>query len=587
LLIKEKTMRRKTPISPITPITPIGIISAAATILVVGCTIVDADPPPEADAGDGDADVSTVDDGCHGVSTLGECVNATTIRTCMLVDGNTSDDHTRVVEKTCPPDRTCQQGPNGAECAVVGTCQNGDVKCGANLKSVLTCEGSGDDSHWVTTPCDTDEQCHPGSPDSPAKCILMPSQGGGTSHEYTLSGRVQYEYRPVRADGKGWGAIDVQEIRDLYVTIYDDNDFIGAALTGYDSVSGQFLADPGAFVAILTREMRGPTQVWGWPLVFNYDTGQPLMAVAKLTNKDPFKAAEDATDYWAFGKTIDHTKADMGTWTIPESQGSAALHIFSWIDYGLLRSTVMPKDQMSLAVFWDPDVGTPSCGACFCGPGCGGAQIRYGETAKETDYYDSWIVLGGPKKDGETQWSRAVISHEYGHYVMQNYSKSPGEGGVHYVNAASKPGLAYSEAWATAFGQTNIWSPLYVDEQSGTFFWVDISKYTYSGGALAMPNPNGPIDQNVNENIGAGMIWKLFVDPATDPHGRNLGDEKVFGALTYPPLVNGSFNRGYKTVDLIDFFDAAICSGNASIADIDAVTKTTGFPYDASKRPCK
>ena len=145
----------------------------------------------------------------------------------------------------------------------------------------------------------------------------------------------------------------------------------------------------------------------------------------------------------------------------------------------------------------------------------------------------------------------------------------------------------YSEAWATGFGCTNIDAPTYVDEQSGTFFWVDISKYTYSGGGLAMPDPDGPIDQYVNENVGAGMLWKLFKDQSYDPDGRGLGDEKVFSALTYEKLVDGTYNRGYQTVDLIDFFDSAICSGAASEADVNAVVQTSGFPYDSENRPCQ
>jgi len=519
----------------------------------------------------------------------GQCIDNMTIRACLHPDGNTSSGHVDIVETKCLSGRVCKEGTNGAYCAVSGVCIPGDIECTADSRSVRVCEGSGDDTHWVVTPCDTaaGEKCQPGTPTTPAACHYVPSSSGGTSGP-TLHGRMKYEYRPVRPDGMGWGDLQVQDIRDLYITVYDDGEFIGAALSGYDSVAEDFTTD-SSFVAKLTREMRGPTSLWAWPIVFNYDTGLPAMAVAKLKHQNPMVNAREANEYWAWGLDIQPGTTDIGTWTITEKQYSGALHIFQWIDYGLLRAAAgMQGDQTSLAVFWDPVVGTPTCGACYCGPACGGAQIQYGSSSSESDYYDNWIVLGGPPSDGSTQWARAVISHEFGHYVMQNYSKSPGEGGTHYVDQASKPGLAYSEAWATAFGCTNIESPKYVDEQMGSFFWVDISKYTYSGsgGKLQMPDPNGPIDQYINENVGAGMIWKLFVDSSVDPQGRGLGDDKVFGALTYPPLVDGTFNRGYHTVDLVDFFDAALCSGYVSEADINAVTKTTGFPYNPATRPC-
>jgi hypothetical protein len=583
--------------------TMVGLMGVAS-LLAAGCTFVEASDE-EGDAGgaggsagtggvsgtggtpEGGTGGTAVDDPCNGVPMQGECVDETTIRACLHPDGNTGDDHVDIVETQCPPGRVCKVGNNGAECAISGVCVPGDVECSADSRSVRVCEGTGDDAHWVNTACDTaaGEKCQPGTPDSPAACYYVPSSSGGATGP-TLAGRVNYEYRPVRSDGMGWGDLQIQDIRDLYITIYDDGEFIGAALSGYDSVAEGFMPD-SSFVAKLTREMRGPTSVWAWPIVFDYTTGLPAMAVAKLKEQNPIQNARSANEYWAWGIDIAKGTTDIGTWTITEKEYSGALHIFQWMDYGLLRSAAATSgDQMSLAVYWDPLAGTPTCGACFCGPACGGAQVQYGSTAAETDYYDSWIVLGGPPSDGSTQWARAVISHEFGHYVMQNYSKSPGEGGTHYVNAPSKPGLAYSEAWATAFGCTNIDSPKYVDEQSGSFFWVDISKYTYSGGSLQMADPDGPIDQYINENIGAGMIWKLIVDQSMDPQGRGLGDPKVFGALTYEPLVNGTFNRGYHTVDLIDFFDAALCSGNASVADINAVTQTTKFPYNPATRPC-
>jgi hypothetical protein len=179
---------------------------------------------------------------------------------------------------------------------------------------------------------------------------------------------------------------------------------------------------------------------------------------------------------------------------------------------------------------------------------------------------------------------------------MANYSLSPGEGGQHYVSQASKPGLAYSEGWATGYGQTNVGNSIYVDQQEGTVFWVDISKYVYSNGDLQKPDPAGPIDQDINENIIAGMIWKLWAyqpgqTPSTevvtveDTDGQGVGSANIFKTLTYPKLVDGTLNRGYSKVDLVDFFDAAFCSQSATDAQITNVSNTTGYPYKSAERP--
>ncbi|MFW5741387.1 MAG: hypothetical protein ACOC1F_13585 [Myxococcota bacterium] len=530
-----------------------------AGLLAVGCTIQqvtddddgNAGAGGEAGTGGGTAGTGGAEDNpCGDVPLGGECVDDSTIRACLQPDGLASDEPPRIVETTCPPGRTCRMGINGAE------------------RCVRTCVSSGVDATWSNAPCPEDEKCVP-HPSKPASCQYVPSSSGGAIPA-TLAGRIMYEYRGVREDNLGWSEVRTADAFDMYVTIFDDGEFIGAAITGWDAASEQYTDDRGSFVAVLKRELKGPTEVWAWPLVFNYTTGKPLMAVAKLKNTDVMANADEAHEYWAWGIDIDPTTTDFGTWTITEDQYSGAIRIFSWIDYGLLRtSNAINDDQMSVAVFWDPNVGTPSCGACFCGPACGGAELRYGETDAEIDYYDTWIALGGPSSDGQTEWASSVVSHELGHYVMHNYSLSPGEGGPHYVNAPSRPGLAYSEAWATAFGSTNVGSPIYVDEQSGTFFWVDISKYTYSGGPLQMPDPDGPIDQYINENVGAGMIWKMFVDQSMDADGLGMGDGGVFNVLTHDKLVDGTYNRGYHKVDLVDFFDAAIplrpCNQSVSV----------------------
>lgn len=555
--------------------------------LAAGCVVENAadDPADGGTAGTaGSGGGTTIDAGnpCGDVTADGMCVDPSTIRTCIITD--TANEPPRLVETTCSPGRGCQEINGVAQCVVLGECVDGDVVCSFDGKWVRRCQSGA----YVDEACDTDNgyKCAPGSPGEPAGCKFVPSSTGGNMGP-TIRGRVKYEYRPTRADNLGWGDIDTIDVIDLYVTIFDNGEFIGAALSGWNPETQEYTGD-GTFIAEMIREPVGPTQVWVWPMVFNYKTGLPMMAVAKLANTDVIDNAREANEYWAWGYDVPAGSTDIGEWTIKESEGSGALHIFAWTDAGLLRTqSGISDDQQSVVVYWNPAMQTPSCGACFCGPQCGGAQLQYGTSAEEVDYYDSWMAIGGPPDDGSTQWAKAVISHEFGHYVMNNYSLSPGEGGPHYVGQASKPGLAYSEAWATSFAATNVGTPVYVDEQYGSFFYVDISKYEYSSGSLAMPDPNGGIDQHLNENVAAGMIWKLWVDGAQDADGRGLGDPKIFGTLTTGNLVNGTYNRGYEKVDLVDFFDAAICSGNATDADVSAVCATTGFPYNPADKPCQ
>ncbi len=545
-------------------------------------------------SGDGGSAGAANTGACGTVSVNGACADDHTLQTCVIPDTNNPTANPEYVQTTtCDSGRSCTVINGIAQCKLLGECAAGDVACSADGKKVRTCQGTGANTTWSDTPCDTanSEVCIVPKPGEAAKCQVVPSSSGGNGPR--LEGRIKFEYHD--AGKTGWGPTETQDATDVYVAIFDsNNNMIGKALSGWDPDTGTFTSD-GTFKADLTQAPTPDMQIWVWPMAFNYDTGQPLMAIAKLADPDVQANATEATEYWAWGTTV----GDLGTtvsgqtttvgdWTIKESEGSGALHIYRWIDYGLVRTAAaMPGKQDSLVVYWDPTKDTPSCGACFCGPNCGGGEVKYGTADTDVDHYDSWIALGGPPSDGSTEWARAVISHEFGHYVMMNYSISPGEGGPHYLSEASKPGLAYSEGWATSFGMTNVETPVYVDQQQGTFFWVDISKYTTSDGDLAMPDAQGLIDQPINENVVAGMIWKLWVDPSLDPGGRNLGDPKIFGTLTYPQLVDGTFNRGYYKVDLVDFLDSAICSGNATEEDVTSVTQPTGYPYDPATKPCQ
>lgn len=167
---------------------------------------------------------------------------------------------------------------------------------------------------------------------------------------------------------------------------------------------------------------------------------------------------------------------------------------------------------------------------------------------------------------------------------MQSYSKSPGEGGEHFVDEASKPGLAYSEGWASFVGQTNISidnsnnDPIEFRKSEGTTFWVDISKITSSDGTTDLPDPNGPIDQYISENVVTAMMWSLWAG-ANAQAPQNLGDGPMFNVLPGARLT-GDVNRGYMTVDFVDYLDAMKCEGQATAAQISAVTQPAQYPYD-------
>jgi len=519
------------------------------------------------------------DDGCGDVPFDGLCADDHTVKSCIVPDEKPA----YVMTTPCPSGEVCKSGSSGALCGPPGECVEGDSSCTVDGTGVRACVGTGVAAKWQITQCKTSdgEQCYVGKPGTPAACRFVPSQAGG--EQYPFKGRIQYEYRPVIEEPVGFGDLKVAEGSDLYVGIFDGEEQIGKALTGYDPDTQQFTND-GTFKAVLSKAPGPNTTVWVWPLAFDYDTGLPLMAIAKAKSSSIQESTTTADEYWAFGMELGGATEDMGTFVIKESEGSGAINIYAFVDYSLLRAGAAAPGvkQKSMIVYWSPQH-TPECGACFSGGG--GGVVKFGPNPEDVDSYDYWMIMGGPD-DSRTHWSVPVIGHETGHYVMANYSASPHEGGSHSSSNESKPGLAYSEGWATMFGQTNIPSPLYMNEDEGTTWWADVSKYVNAAGPCPKPDPNGPIDQYVSENITGGMLWRLWTDANVQTDGRNLGDGKMFAAFTNEKLTDGTYNRGYPKVDLVDYFDVALCSGQATEEDIKAVVATTGYPYDPATKEC-
>jgi hypothetical protein len=301
---------------------------------------------------------------------------------------------------------------------------------------------------------------------------------------------------------------------------------------------------------------------------------------------------QSSTEYWQWGFGVCEAGTgecgveDLGVQLIDIESGSGAANIYNWVDFGIFRFEALYPgvDNLTVAVFHEP--GTDfNCGNCFVPPAGGGAEVLFDEANNLKDNFDTSINISG-SGESPTMWAESVINHEFGHWAMQSYTKSPGEGGVHFVDFPSKPGLAYSEGFATFTGQANLSdspsdnNPIYFTKKNGTTFWVDISNNTWSGGDLEGPSPSGPLDQDINENVVASMFWSFWASSgAVTPKG--LGDTPVHDTLRHNRLLNNeTWNRGYHTVDMVDFLDALSCSGNASSGDIEDVASGVGYPWD-------
>ena len=547
----------------------------AASLFSSGCVVKSADD----DGGGGTSTGTTVDDGCNGVPVEGECVDDKTIRGCLVSEE--FDTPARVIMATCGPEEQCQIGVNGAQCGLIGLCYNGESRC-QDAGTLQNCV----DGDWVDEACGGDSCIS--QPGLGAQCL---SQAAGTG--ITISGTLEYEYLTRNASLTDFDTTALTEKGvDFFVTVYDvspgEEELLGMGLTG-----AGIQLQPGEFQVELSRQPDNDNEtiIYFWPMLFDQQ-GQPRMAMARAENGDAIH--QYSTEYWWWGFEVctagDCTAQtmDVGTMLIDQESGSGAANIYRWMDYGLFSfEELFPEtENLSFAIFWNAG-NDYDCGNCFISPIGGGADVLYDIDNNFNDHYDTAINISG-SGESPTMWAKSVIGHEFGHWAMQSYTKSPAEGGPHYVNAASRAGLSYSEGFATFTGQRNISNspsdnePIYFTKKGGTTFWVDISDNTWSGGDLELPNANGPLDQDINENVVASMFWSFWATQgAVTPLGK--GDQPVYDTIRSERLLsNDTFNRGYPKVDMLDYLDAMTCEGTGSASDVEAVASDVNYPWDGN-----
>jgi hypothetical protein len=527
------------------------------------------------DAGSGGSDAGSGGSGpadpCNGVPATGLCKDASTITACLIPDSQY--EQPKVVEKKCPDGWTCQQDEDGARCQFPGECIDGDTRC-KDKYSIEVCNGG----KWAAALCPDNSLCL-ATGGKQATCGLGPEAQVGTT--YPLKGNIQYEFRLPNDTRTGMAPPQTDGAFYMLIAAWRGQEFVGTAIS-----------DPeGNFEIPMTLPAGDDTIVYAFPMSFNYDGTQPLSAVARPVPNDEENDTSPAYWFFQYKGAVSEGATELGPWTVTEAEGSGAIWIFQWLEFGYRRMFEMypDKPQMSVVTFWEPGVKF-SCGACFHPPGLGSPRVDLG--GGQYDHYDTRFSFTGTEGTPK-HWQRSSIGHEFGHYVMSNYSISPNEGGPHGLSDESKPGLAYSEGWATFFGQRNMSEPdpaylenVYFSVAGDTYWWYDLDKVATSSG-IPKGNPDGALDQDISEAIVTSMMWNLWAPPVGDLPHKNLGDAPLFDAIVAPRTQNSALNRGYKRVDYVDYADGFTCSFPEHSSQVDEVSLLVGHPYKSAGKLCQ
>lgn len=489
---------------------------------------------------------SQLGDGCRGVPIAGRCRDNKTVQACQV----NQDGRSYVSTVSCGNNEVCINDGNSSYCKLTASCRDGLSRCFGSGTQV--CQGGS----WVTSNCITGTACQR-FPGAGVRCV----PAGST---FLVRGQLQYQFRTARSDYSGLDPTYYStDARNVFVVVADGSEALGTGFTGSDgSFSVPVYRAPGVNGVVLFI-----------PILFWEDDTAALAVLQPTGGGD--------TDYhhaaalWSF--SVANLPApfagqiNVGN-RIVQGESAGALFIFDWAQFAFQRAQSLfgSWPQASLGWLWSPGIDM-NCGACFRNRSFAGTDV-----GTSSIHFDTTIELSGTANN-PSHWSISVINHEFGHYIMDQYSKSPHEGGAHSVSQLSTPGLAWSEGWATLSGQTAISNaagtprPIYFDVNNGTSFWVDISQRLVSGKGLPGPNPYGPLDQKLNEFVVSGMVWGLWSE---------AGDRPIFSGLS-SRRITGGLNRGYPTVDLLDYADALACGGLVSAFTLDTKLRVNdGFPWD-------
>lgn len=394
--------------------------------------------------------------------------------------------------------------------------------------------------------------------------------------ERTVRGRLWFEFRGPQ----------LNEAEQIEIGPPETVPAIGVTITVVDG-AGAVLArdllvnDDGTFALELGRKLRGDEVVVFATWLGTDDFVQ--LAVLHPGGVGEVEPDSGTAPVWAWHSAVP-AGGDVGDLVIREEDGSGALFMFvlGFSTLATVLDDLLAGDEgrlASLAILWAPGLAW-TCGSC-AGPYP--QQLEDGATLANS------IWIGG-EEGGSGAWGYPVLLHELGHYVARNYSRDDSPGGEHFMSEPVVPPFAWSEGWATYFSTSTFsrWMgepwPLYWDIQQGASFWADIARALYSEGQeMTRPDPFGGLDQDLDENYVAAMLWELW-DGADMPEadaddGTALGTPVVLRAVASERFLD--WDRGSGGADLVDFVDAVLCDA----PDLGEPVTTTlvdglSFPYD-------
>jgi hypothetical protein len=189
-------------------------------------------------------------------------------------------------------------------------------------------------------------------------------------------------------------------------------------------------------------------------------------------------------------------------------------------------------------------------------------------------YSAGTMSLGGGDADPD-EYDDSVIAHELGHFIAAIDSRDDSPGGYHDGSPAWPP-LAWSEGYATFFGQWSLGDDVYFDSYEFGSSVDDVEIFDLGD---AYGTEDGTASGFVSENLVTAVLWDLADEGENEAFDRvSRGDEALQPLFGYMPSARYQ-DRGADGAELYDYLDGWFCHGLGEQDDVRAVLEHREFPY--------
>lgn len=464
-------------------------------------------------------------DPCSGYPPDGKCITKNMYGFCSVTTGNAAVE-SKLSFQVCDSWATCDDSLGFAYCKPLpASCVPGQAVCSpADTEKASVC---GVDGKWA------DADCAGCVAASIANNVTCP----GTLVLSTLSAKVSYEDVGPNAEFTAWSKSQPSKypvIFAIVVVVRYSADFSITTVIDFASTAGD-----GTF-SVKVPKVAIPTQDFVLLIAEGYDTKSATVRYMVANPTVPDGTATLSPDLpivgkpYSWGTPLTALKANTD-WLITVGQKSWALQIYDNVRYIYQNAAASLYGEVgkTLAV-WVRDGTDWDCGACFSPWAAQGTKI--GNFAPSNQ-----IVLS---THDSKYFSDAVVAHEMGHWLMNSYGTSPGEGGQHFAQTKSPPGMAWSEGWATFFSSMARANSVYYDVGGGGMWWFDLATSKYDSGKFLLPFIDNPLIQFMDENRVSAILWQT-ADQTSEPL-KSPANSAFWKALASNQMNDGTFTRGYK-----------------------------------------